>query len=51
LAIERKGKPLRVIPLPEPSKMARLVTHEYLRGDPDDIVHCDWSAEGRPDLP
>jgi hypothetical protein len=51
LDIERKGKLLRVIPVPEPSKMARLVRHECLRGDPEGIVHCDWSAEWRHDLP
>jgi antitoxin (DNA-binding transcriptional repressor) of toxin-antitoxin stability system len=51
LEIERKGKLLRVIPVSEPSKIARLVKHDCLRGDPEAIVHLDWSAEWRHDLP
>jgi len=51
LEIERKGKLLRVVPVAEPSKIARLVKHDCLRGDPEAIVHLDWSDEWRYDLP
>jgi hypothetical protein len=51
LEIERKGKLLRVIPVPGPSKIDNLVKHDCLRGDPESIVHLDWSREWRHDLP
>lgn len=51
LEIERKGKLLRVVPVTEPSKIARLVKHDCLRGDPEAIVHLDWSQEWHRDLP
>jgi antitoxin (DNA-binding transcriptional repressor) of toxin-antitoxin stability system len=51
LEIERKGKLLRVVPVSEPSKLSRLVKHDCLRGDPEAIVHLDWSTEWRHDLP
>jgi prevent-host-death family protein len=46
--IRRKGKMVRIIPVEPPSKLARLVRRDYLRGDPEDIVHLDWSGEWRP---
>lgn len=51
LEIERKGKLLRVVPVAEPAKIARLVQHDCLHGDPEAIVHLDWSEEWRHDLP
>ncbi|MDA8164800.1 MAG: type II toxin-antitoxin system Phd/YefM family antitoxin [Desulfobacteraceae bacterium] len=51
LEIERKGKLLRVVPVSEPAKIARLVKHDCLRGDPEEIVHLDWSEEWHRDLP
>jgi hypothetical protein len=51
LEIERKGKLLRVIPVPGSSKIGNLVKHDCLRGDPESIVHLDWSREWRHDLP
>ena len=51
LEIERKGKLLKVIPVPGPSKIGNLVKHDCLRGDPEGIVHLDWSREWRHDLP
>lgn len=50
LEIERKGKLLRVVAVPPPSKIDRLVKHDCLRGDPEGIVHLDWSTEWRHDL-
>ena len=49
--IERRGRILRIVPADAPSvpKTERLRERpDYLRGDPDDIVHCDWSQEWRP---
>lgn len=51
LEIERKGKLLKIIPVEPPDKLSRLVPHNCLTGDPEDIVHLDWSREWRHDLP
>lgn len=51
LTIERKGKFLQVVPVEKPSKMKRLAKHSCLNGDPQSIVHLDWSKEWRNDLP
>jgi hypothetical protein len=31
----------------QPSKLARLVPRDYLRGSPEDLVHLDWSSSKR----
>lgn len=46
--IRRKGTMVRIIPVEPPSKLARLVQRDYMRGDPEAIVHLDWSGEWRP---
>jgi antitoxin (DNA-binding transcriptional repressor) of toxin-antitoxin stability system len=49
--IERKGKTLKIVAVdaPHASKLARLVPHpEALVGDPEDLVHLDWSGEWKP---
>lgn len=51
LEIERKGRRLRVIPVLGETKIDRLVKHDCLRGDPEAIVHLDWSKEWHHDLP
>lgn len=46
LEIERKGRILKVMPEARPGgKLASLTAHRCTRGDPEAIVHCDWSAE------
>ena len=60
IEIERKGKVLRIVPPPgtrpaaemtdeefkkEYPRLARLTKWDVLVGDPDDIVHMDWSHE------
>ena len=46
--ISRKGKRLLII-RQEPRKLDALKPHPaYLRGDPEDLVHMDWSDEWRP---
>lgn len=49
LDIERKGRRLRIVPVDQVSKVSRLVPHpETIHGDPDDLVHMDWSGEWKP---
>lgn len=49
LEIERNGRRLRVIPTDAPPKLDRVTGHEdYIVGDPEDLVHVDWSNEWRP---
>lgn len=47
--VERKGKRLRIVPVEPRSKLDRLVKRPgFLKGDPESIVHMDWSDEWRP---
>jgi predicted peroxiredoxin len=51
LEIERKGQRLRIVPEERVSKLDRIVGREdYLIGDPDDIIHMDWSKYWKPFL-
>ncbi len=50
LEIERKGKKLRIVPEEPRSKLDRLVPHPgYIVGDPDDLIHIDWSVYWNPE--
>ncbi|MBU0729229.1 MAG: type II toxin-antitoxin system Phd/YefM family antitoxin [Proteobacteria bacterium] len=51
LTIERKGKLLQIVSTGKISKLKKLVKHSCLKGDPESIVHLDWSEEWRNDLP
>ncbi len=52
IEIERRGRHLRIVPEEAPSKLARLVPHDdYIVGDPEELVHMDWSGEWHSDLP
>ena len=47
--IERKGGVLRIVPAEPASKLSRLVQRDgVIQGDPQDLVHVDWSSEWRP---
>lgn len=46
--IERKGKILKVVSAEPPSKLENLKRRSYLVGDPEELVHLDWSGEWRP---
>lgn len=49
LEIERKGRTVRIVAVDPPSKLSRLVDREeYIKGDPDDLIHIDWSSEWTP---
>ncbi len=51
LKVERKGKLLKIVPVGKQGKLARLTAHACVSGDPEDLVHIDWSEEWRHDLP
>ena len=49
--IQRKGKRLLVTPVEKKRKLEQLEPHpEFIVGDPDDLVHIDWSSEWEPSL-
>jgi antitoxin (DNA-binding transcriptional repressor) of toxin-antitoxin stability system len=48
LEIERKGRKLRITPEPPHDKLDNLKRRDCLTGDPEAIVHMDWSQEWRP---
>jgi prevent-host-death family protein len=51
VVVERHGRRVRLVPDAPHSKLASLEPHpDYLNGDPDDIVHMDWSGEWHPFL-
>jgi hypothetical protein len=50
LEIERKGKVVVIAPKEEQSIWDRLPRRDgAIVGDPDELVHMDWSAEWNPD--
>ncbi len=46
--IERRGRLLRIVPVDPPSKLKEIPERDYLVGDPESIVHVDWTDEWRP---
>jgi antitoxin (DNA-binding transcriptional repressor) of toxin-antitoxin stability system len=46
--IDRKGRLLRIVPVDPPRMLSKLERRSYLTGDPEEIVHLDWSSEWRP---
>ncbi|MCB1032814.1 MAG: type II toxin-antitoxin system Phd/YefM family antitoxin [Acidobacteria bacterium] len=49
--VKRRGKMLKIIAVEAPSKLANLeVRPEFLVGDPEEIVHLDWSSEWKGGL-
>lgn len=46
--IERGGRILKITPAEPRSKLENLRPRKYLRGDPEELVHLDWSEEWRP---
>lgn len=42
--IERNGKILKIIP-EKINKLNNLEKHDVIIGDPEEIVHMDWSSE------
>ena len=50
IQIERNGRVLTIEPDKRPSKLSRLKKRKIVVGDPQDIVHADWSGEWNDDL-
>lgn len=49
IEIDRKGTRLKIVLDEPPPKLSRLLSRdEAIVGDPDDLVHVDWSTEWRP---
>jgi prevent-host-death family protein len=48
IEIEREGRLLRIVAVVGPRKLDRLVRRDAVVGDPNDLVHMDWSDEWRP---
>ncbi len=46
--IERHGKVLRIVPPDQPGKISALKPRPYLKGDPEALVHLDWSGSWKP---
>jgi hypothetical protein len=50
LEIERNGRTLLIVPKEKESIWDRLPRREgFIVGDPDDLIHMDWSSEWNPD--
>jgi prevent-host-death family protein len=48
VVIRRRGKLLRIVP-GEPRRRLQLTSRpEFMRCDPEDLVHVDWSSEWKP---
>ena len=48
LEVRRRDRTLKIVPEPPASKLERLVRHDCIAGDPEDMVHIDWSTEWQP---
>lgn len=46
--VRRHGKVLKIMPPEESRKLDRLPQRDYLKGDPEELVHLDWADEWRP---
>jgi hypothetical protein len=51
LEIDRAGKTLLLVPKKKKSRLDNLVRRDVIVGDPDDLIHIDWSKEWSGDLP
>ena len=49
IEIERQGRRLRIVPVESAPKLDRVVGQpDYIVGDPEDLVHTNWSDERHP---
>lgn len=48
LEVTRKSGTVKIIAEQSSPKMARLKKHDCMKGDPEDLVHSDWSGEWQP---
>jgi hypothetical protein len=45
IELERKGKIIKIIIEKPKSKLGNLESHDYIAGDPADLLKIDWSKE------
>ena len=50
LEVELKGRQLVIIPVEKVKKLDKLMTHNCINGNPENLVHNDWSKEWNCDL-
>ncbi len=48
LSVKRKNGVVKIVPEKPVSKLSRLKEHNCIIGDPEDLVHMDWSKEWKP---
>lgn len=48
LEITRKGRKLLLVPESPVSKLEKLRERKTIKGNPEDLVHMDWSREWNP---
>lgn len=49
IEVERNGRRLRIAPTDASRRLRRLRPHpDAIPGDPEDLVHLDWSTEWQP---
>jgi hypothetical protein len=47
--VERRGKLLRIVSAETVGRLDRLSPHpNFIKGNPEDLIHLDWSHEWRP---
>lgn len=50
LEVELKGRQLVILPVEDVKKLDNLTAHKCINGNPEDLVHNDWSKEWNCDL-
>ena len=48
LEVRRGDKMLKIVAEKPVSKLCNLSPHKCIRGNPEDLVHLDWSQEWKP---
>ena len=48
LDVQRKKGTLKIVPEQPSAKLARLKKRNCIQGDPEELVHSDWSGEWNP---
>lgn len=46
--VNRRGHLLRIVSVPKKNKLANAKKRPVIKGDPDDLVHIDWSCLWHP---
>jgi len=47
--IKRKGRTLKIVSEKPGKKTSRLISRHIIHGNPQDLVHQDWSKEWKPE--